>query len=72
MQVPTDWIYNFDDPVTLMQDWDTGMDIMNAFVFAKNWIPFGRMNPLGVSQMPLINDPKNWASSWGFNLSSKL
>ncbi|MHC4744611.1 MAG: M60 family metallopeptidase, partial [Planctomycetota bacterium] len=29
MQVPTDWIYNFDDPVTLMQDWDTAMDIVD-------------------------------------------
>jgi len=26
MQVPTKWIYNYDDPVTLMQDWDTSMD----------------------------------------------
>ena len=29
MQVPTDWIYNFDDPVTLMQDWDSAMDALN-------------------------------------------
>jgi hypothetical protein len=29
MQVPTDWIYNFDNPVTLMQDWDTAMDALN-------------------------------------------
>jgi hypothetical protein len=29
MQVPTDWIYNFDDPVTLMQDWDKAMDALN-------------------------------------------
>ena len=26
MQVPTSWIYNFDDPVTLMEDWDKAMD----------------------------------------------
>ena len=26
MQVPTKWIYNYDDPVTLMEDWDTSMD----------------------------------------------
>ena len=26
MQVPTKWIYNYDDPVTLMRDWDTAMD----------------------------------------------
>nr|NIP27838.1 hypothetical protein [Phycisphaerae bacterium]NIR65910.1 hypothetical protein [candidate division Zixibacteria bacterium]NIP55443.1 hypothetical protein [Phycisphaerae bacterium]NIS54151.1 hypothetical protein [Phycisphaerae bacterium]NIU10520.1 hypothetical protein [Phycisphaerae bacterium] len=32
MQVPTDWIYNFDDPVTLMQDWDTAMDIVDALM----------------------------------------
>jgi len=29
MQVPTDWIYNFDDPVTLMEDWDKAMDALN-------------------------------------------
>ena len=29
MQVPTSWIYNFDDPVTLMQDWDKAMDALN-------------------------------------------
>jgi hypothetical protein len=26
MQVPTSWLYNFDNPVTLMQDWDKSMD----------------------------------------------
>ncbi len=29
MQVPTDWIYNYDDPVTLMRDWDTAMDMVS-------------------------------------------
>ena len=29
MNLPTDWIYNFDDPVTLMADWDKAMDAMN-------------------------------------------
>lgn len=29
MQVPTDWIYKYDDPVTLMQDWDTSLDIVS-------------------------------------------
>jgi len=29
MNVPTDWIYEFDDPVTLMQDWDKAVDAMN-------------------------------------------
>jgi len=29
MQVPTDWIYDYDDPVTLMRDWDTSMDIVS-------------------------------------------
>ena len=29
MQVPTGWIYNLDDPVTLMKNWDTAMDAMN-------------------------------------------
>ncbi len=26
MQVPTSWIYNYEDPVTLMEDWDKAMD----------------------------------------------
>jgi len=29
MQVPTNWIYNHPDPVTLMQDWDATMDAIN-------------------------------------------
>jgi hypothetical protein len=29
MQVPTKWVYNFDDPVTLMRDWDTSMEIVS-------------------------------------------
>jgi len=29
MQVPTQWIYNYDDPVTLMKDWDTAMDTVS-------------------------------------------
>ncbi len=29
MQAPTDWIYNLEDPVTLMQDWDKATDAMN-------------------------------------------
>jgi hypothetical protein len=29
MQIPTDWIYNYDDPVKLMQDWDTSMDMVS-------------------------------------------
>lgn len=29
MQVPTDWIYDFDDPATLMQEWDAAMDALN-------------------------------------------
>ena len=29
MQVPTDWIYNYDEPVTLMNDWDTAMDVVS-------------------------------------------
>lgn len=30
MQVPTKWIYNYDDPVTLMRDWDTAMDAVSG------------------------------------------
>jgi hypothetical protein len=29
MQVPTSWIYNYDNPVTLMNDWDKGMDAVS-------------------------------------------
>jgi len=29
MQVPTSWIYNFDDPAALMANWDDAMDAMN-------------------------------------------
>ena len=29
MQVPTKWIYSYDDPVTLMTDWDTAMDAVS-------------------------------------------
>jgi len=29
MQVPTSWVYNLDDPVTLMADWDKAMDATN-------------------------------------------
>ena len=29
MQVPTSWIYNLEDPVSLMKDWDSAMDAMN-------------------------------------------
>lgn len=32
MQVPTDWIYNYDDPTAMMQDWDTAMDAMNELM----------------------------------------
>ncbi len=49
-----------------------GIDIMNAFIFAKNFIPFGRKNPVGATQMPLIYDPKNWANTWSFVSNPKL
>ena len=32
MQVPTDWIYNFDDPVTLMDKWDIAMDVLEELM----------------------------------------
>jgi len=32
MQVPTDWIYKYDDPATLMQDWDKSMDIVSELM----------------------------------------
>ena len=32
MQVPSSWIYNYADPVTLMQDWDKRMDVVSDFL----------------------------------------
>jgi Peptidase M60, enhancin and enhancin-like/N-terminal domain of M60-like peptidases len=32
MQVPTSWIYNYADPVTLMADWDNRMDIVSKML----------------------------------------
>jgi hypothetical protein len=32
MQVPTNWIYALDDPITLMADWDKAADICNDFM----------------------------------------
>lgn len=32
MQVPTDWIYNFNDPVTLMDKWDLAMDVLEQLM----------------------------------------
>ncbi|MBX7133045.1 MAG: M60 family metallopeptidase [Fimbriimonadaceae bacterium] len=30
MQVPTKWIYAFDDPATLMKDWDKALNVVSA------------------------------------------
>ncbi len=30
MQVPTSWIYAYDDPETLMKDWDTALDVVSS------------------------------------------
>jgi hypothetical protein len=32
MTLPTNWIYNYDDPVTLMKDWDDRMDVVSDLV----------------------------------------
>jgi hypothetical protein len=32
MQVPRSWIYNYADPVTLMQDWDNRMDVVSKLL----------------------------------------
>ncbi|KKK67867.1 hypothetical protein LCGC14_2949780, partial [marine sediment metagenome] len=29
MQVPTSWIYDFDDPATMLRDYDIAMDVIN-------------------------------------------
>lgn len=37
MQLPTEWIYNYDDPVTLMKDWDKALDcVSELFGFTKD------------------------------------
>ncbi len=32
MTLPTRWIYNYDDPVTLMKDWDNRLDVVSDYV----------------------------------------
>ncbi|MFN0175747.1 MAG: M60 family metallopeptidase [Saprospiraceae bacterium] len=32
MQVPASWIYNYSDPVTLMQDWNNRMDVVSRML----------------------------------------
>ena len=32
MQVPSKWIYDYDDPVTLMRDWDTSLDCVSTLL----------------------------------------
>jgi Peptidase M60, enhancin and enhancin-like/N-terminal domain of M60-like peptidases len=32
MTLPTSWIYNYADPVTLMKDWDNRMDVVTKYV----------------------------------------
>ncbi|MFN5237908.1 MAG: M60 family metallopeptidase [Bacteroidota bacterium] len=32
MQVPTSWIYNYSDPVTLMTDWDQRLDVVSRLL----------------------------------------
>jgi hypothetical protein len=39
MQVPTDWIYNYNDPVTLMEDWDAGMDAVTELLGYPSVMP---------------------------------
>jgi len=39
MQVPTNWIYNYDDPVTLMEDWDKGMDAITELLGYPSVMP---------------------------------
>jgi hypothetical protein len=39
MQVPTDWIYDYDDPETLLKDWDTALDAVSSlfgYPFIRN------------------------------------
>jgi hypothetical protein len=39
MQVPTNWISNYDDPVTLMEDWDKGMDAVTELLGYPSVMP---------------------------------
>ncbi|HUT79771.1 MAG TPA: C13 family peptidase [Candidatus Bathyarchaeia archaeon] len=46
--------------------------ILDAFIVAFHFTPFGRVTPLGIIQMPIIFDPNNLASIWSFSSIPKL
>ncbi|MHA1339090.1 MAG: C13 family peptidase [Promethearchaeota archaeon] len=60
------FFYNFWDQL------NNGLTITNAFMFALNWIPAGRANPLAVIQAPLLQDNLGLASELSFSSFSKL
>ena len=78
MQVPSEWIREFDDPATLMQDWDTAMDAVSElfglprirpksvlYLQADVMIRSGAYAP-GYPQSNIIYDPygKGKSSHW--------
>jgi len=76
MQVPTDWIYALNDPVTLMEDWDKAMDATNDLM----GFPHIRGKEAGYDQVDVIirggayhpgwpssNNPYNPNTNYGGN-----
>lgn len=74
MQVPRTWIYNYADPVTLMQDWDNRLDVVskmlgyppirsNAFLYLQ--VDLEQQNDnygIGNPQINLTYDPTEVAN----------
>ncbi len=68
MQVPTSWIYNFDDPETLMEEWDKSMDVVSDLLGRprvadrhKNYLQFDVLIRGGAyfPGYPMSNTPYN-------------
>jgi PKD repeat protein len=68
MQVPTGWIYNFDDPQSLLEEWDKSMDIVSDLLGRpkvadrhKNYLQFDVVIRGGAYHpgYPMSNTPYN-------------
>ena len=79
MTIPTDWIYAFDDPVSLMQDWDQAMDVINDLMGFPHYRGKETMYPIVDVQnkasvfapgYPSCNFSYNPTTSYGGNYNS--
>ena len=59
-QVPTNWIYNMDDPVTVMANWDLGIDINNDLM----GFPHDRGKETYYLQLDVINRASVYAPGY--------